>query len=355
MGAIPCPFAYACSTTDKYLFVAFFAENMVKRQEKISILLLCAVVIIWGFGYTFTDIAVNDAFASSSLINVIRFGLATVIFGIVFCKKLKFNKAGLLFGSFGGILLFVGFLLQTMALEYTSVTNNAFFTSTSVLFVPFLLWIFTKRSPRAITWIGITLAMCGLFVLNLGNTLFVPHEVTPCNDWIGDLLSLLAALCFAAHMVLTAYVMKKHNVDRFQMTFLGFAAATLCFIVTFLLFNCDQQSINAIDWKILIAPVLFLAVFNTAFAYTVQLYAQLHVSATRVALILSTEAVCGALVPIILGREDFTLTILIGGLLVVSAVILVQYVSQKHEDERLVLEQTACLSKEQEELSVTED
>ena len=72
----------------------------------------------------------------------VRFAIAALIVGIVFHKDLKKNmkkehiKGGLLIGTF----LFLAFYVQTVALQYTTPSNNAFITAANVVIVPFLWW-----------------------------------------------------------------------------------------------------------------------------------------------------------------------------------------------------------------------
>jgi drug/metabolite transporter (DMT)-like permease len=69
------------------------------------------------------------------------------------------------------------------------------------------------------------------------------------------------------------------------------------------------------------AVIIFTAVFATAIAFVVQTWAQARISATKVAVILTTEVVFAAIFSVALGREPITLRLLIGGTLVLVAMI----------------------------------
>jgi drug/metabolite transporter (DMT)-like permease len=75
--------------------------------------------------------------------------------------------------------------------------------------------------------------------------------------------------------------------------------------------------------------VIFTAVFATAVAFIVQTWSQAHMSATKVAVILTMEVVFAALFAILLGGERLTLQTAIGGILVVVAMYLIVLKEQK--------------------------
>jgi drug/metabolite transporter (DMT)-like permease len=75
--------------------------------------------------------------------------------------------------------------------------------------------------------------------------------------------------------------------------------------------------------------VIFTAVFATAVAFIVQTWSQAHMSATKVAVILTMEVVFAAVFAILLGGERLTVQTAIGGILVVVAMYLIVLKEQK--------------------------
>jgi drug/metabolite transporter (DMT)-like permease len=71
------------------------------------------------------------------------------------------------------------------------------------------------------------------------------------------------------------------------------------------------------------AVVVFTAVFATAIAFIVQTWSQAHMSATKVAVILTMEVVFAAFFAIIFAGERLTLQAALGGILVVTAMYLI--------------------------------
>jgi drug/metabolite transporter (DMT)-like permease len=69
--------------------------------------------------------------------------------------------------------------------------------------------------------------------------------------------------------------------------------------------------------------VLFTAVICTAVAFVVQTWSQAHMSATKVAVILTMEVVFAALFAILFGGETLSLRALFGGVFVLIAMFMI--------------------------------
>jgi drug/metabolite transporter (DMT)-like permease len=69
--------------------------------------------------------------------------------------------------------------------------------------------------------------------------------------------------------------------------------------------------------------VIYTAVVCTAVAFVVQTWSQAHISATKVAVILTAEVVFAALFAIIFGGESLSLRAFLGGVLVMTAMFMI--------------------------------
>ena len=69
--------------------------------------------------------------------------------------------------------------------------------------------------------------------------------------------------------------------------------------------------------------MIYTAVICTAVAFVVQTWSQAHMSATKVAVILTMEVVFAALFAVIFGGETLSLRALIGGVLVMAAMFMI--------------------------------
>jgi drug/metabolite transporter (DMT)-like permease len=75
--------------------------------------------------------------------------------------------------------------------------------------------------------------------------------------------------------------------------------------------------------------IIFTAVFSTAIAFFVQTWAQSHMDASRVAIILTSEVVFAAAIAVAVGQEVLELRTILGGLIMIAAMLLVEWPSRK--------------------------
>ena len=109
--------------------------------------------------------------------------------------------------------LFLGYVLQTVGLRFTTASNSAFITVLYVVFVPLYL-----RRLGLQTWLSNGIALIGLW--------FLVRPTASAN--LGDLMTLASAAAFAAHMVcLERYTRVADPVSLFLWQFL-FMTLALC-------------------------------------------------------------------------------------------------------------------------------
>ena len=71
-------------------------------------------------------------------------------------------------GVVAGLCLLVGYLFQTVGLQYTSSTTSAFITYLLVVFVPILTAVMTRRPPERTIIVAVVLAVTGLLLMSGG-------------------------------------------------------------------------------------------------------------------------------------------------------------------------------------------
>jgi drug/metabolite transporter (DMT)-like permease len=80
-----------------------------------------------------------------------------------------------------------------------------------------------------------------------------------------------------------------------------------------------EAPVDTAGWMV----IIYTAVICTAVAFVVQTWSQAHMSATKVAVILTMEVVFAALFAIVFGGETLTLRAFIGGVLVMLAMFMI--------------------------------
>lgn len=285
-----------------------------EKTDKTSLaadLSLFVVAATWGSGFIASQWAI-DADMGASLILAVRFSVAAVILAAVFFPSLKkITRRDWLTGLPAGLLLFTAFFAQTAGLLFTTPSNNAFLTSTNVVMVPFISWALLRKAPKPKAFILALICMAGIGVLTWSpGTSFNP----------GDLLTLLCALLFAGHIAYLDVASRK--VDAGSLTFMQMAAAAVLSILS--LFLLEPASIARADFRAGIPPVLYLGIFSTCICFLIQTAAQKRTTSSKAALYLSTEALFGASFSVLLGLEPFTASLLIGGGVIMTTIILAE-------------------------------
>lgn len=272
-------------------------------------LALIAVTVGWGASFIFTKEAVNQIEVFNFL--AIRFFIAFAFASIVFYKKMKqINRKGLLYGLILGCILFSAFAVQTIGIQFTSVSNSAFITGLSVVLVPILLALINKRLPSRKILICSLMAVSGLAMLTLSN------GVTGIN--IGDILTLLSTLGFATHIITVG---KLANMEEpLSMAIVQIGVVSVLSAISSFIFETPTLPSNTSLWLNIAA----LGLICTAGAFITQNIAQRYTTASHTALIYTLEPVFAAFAGYFILGEILTGVALIGAILIVLGMLLAE-------------------------------
>ncbi|QEK10927.1 DMT family transporter [Crassaminicella thermophila] len=285
-------------------------KNTDKKRRLLADLSLFLVAIIWGGGFTVVKDTLDNM--TPLYMNGIRFILAFVAMAILFWEKfIKINKKDLISGGIVGVFLFGGFVSQTIGLQYTTVSKSAFLTGTNVVIVPFLVWLINKKHPDWYAMAGAFLASVGIGLITLQGSFHIG---------IGDSLTLLCALLFAAHITSVGYFAK--DIDPITLAMIQIGTTGIISIMGAFIFEpVPQLKGNIADICISISYMAFIATMG---ALLIQNVAQKHTLSTHAAIILSLESVFGTIFGVILLGDVLTLSMIIGCLLIFCAIIITE-------------------------------
>ena len=280
-------------------------------QLKLAPWALLTVSAAWGLSF----VVMKDAIQRQSVNNFLftRFSLAVIVMILIRPQTIKLlNKDLLQRGGLAGIFLGLGYIAQTLGLERTGAAITGFITGLYVVLTPLIASIVLKEKITKFTWLCIAVATFGLGLLSIRGF----------SVGIGEMFVLASAILFAAHII--ALSKWSSGRDVYAMTVIQL---TMCAILAGLASAVEGYSLppDRGVWSV----VIFTAVFATAVAFIVQTWSQAHMSATKVAVILTMEVVFAALFAILLGGERLTLQTAIGGILVIVAMYLIVLKEQK--------------------------
>lgn len=283
------------------------------KKQMNAELMLVIVAIIWGTGFIGIDYAAK-AHMSAMLILAARFIIASMVLLIVTYKELKqISKSEWLKGSIAGVFLFTGFYLQTIGQALTTVSNCAFLTTTNVIMVPFVVWLITKRKPALRTVLLALMTFVGISVLTIN-----PDAGFSIN--IGDVYVLFGAVAFACHISYLELAVSDNSPKR--ITFIQISVAAILSTIGVFLF--ERDGFDEINYALGIPTAVYLGLFSTCLCFFMQTSAQKRTTAPKAGIIMSMEGFFGTLFSIVLGLELLTPKIIVGGVIILSAVILTE-------------------------------
>ena len=232
------------------------------------------------------------------------FIIVVTIFLLFNYKKTFFNalyKSGIP-GLIGGIILSIGFSSYVFAMYETTVANTNFIIQTQTLFLAIFGYIFLKETISKLTFFCIILAISGIFLM-LGNSIS-PGEMT------GNLVAFIIPISFA---VLILIVRKFPKVDMIP---LQLVAGIFAMIIGLLM----SPTIIVSSKDIFLG---FLAgFFQVGFGFIFITIGARSTPAAFVGIIMLTEAVLGPLWAWMFVNENPPISVLIGGSIIITAVIL---------------------------------
>lgn len=269
---------------------------------------LSLTAFIWGSGFIGVSISLSGGLTPLQILTI-RFFIGAVLIGVIFFKEIKNNitKEAIISGSIIGLFLFIAFAFQTFGMAYTTASKNAFLTAINVVIVPFIGFILYKRPLDKYGIISSIIAILGIGILSLEADFSINF---------GDFLTIICAFGFAFHIFFTGEFVKKYN--PVVLTVVQFSVATVLSLVVQILFN--EVRINAEMSSII--GVLYLGIFSTTIAFLLQTICQKDVSETKSAIILALESVFGTILSVIILHEVLTVRMVIGCLIIFSAIII---------------------------------
>lgn len=236
----------------------------------------------------------------------LRFALAFVVLAVITPRSLRMDRATLVKGLSMGAAFSVAQVLQTSALPFTSASISGFVTGLYVVATPLLAAVFLgKRITRVIGGAAV-LATVGMGILSL------TPSAGGTGPGVGELMTFVAALAFAGHIILAGEFATPKNSMSLTIVQTGVLVVT-CGI--FAAPGGLTVPTSALDW----GRIAYLGVLCGALTLFLQIWAQAHVEPTRAAVIMSSEPVWAAFFAILLGGELLDWRILVGGAAVMAA------------------------------------
>lgn len=242
---------------------------------------LVLITAVWGATFLIVHIAVQHS--GPWFFVGMRFLTAGIISALMFFRILRgITLKEIAAGSAIGVMIFLGYGLQTVGLQTINSSTSAFITALYVPLVPLLQWLVFRKRPRLLTWIGVGLAFIGLVLLaDPGNAGFALGP--------GEIATVVSTVPIAAEIILIGWFAGKVNLGRVTVVQL-FVAGLLGFVTM----PIAREGLPPFSWP-LVGAAVALGMASCLIQLTMN-WAQKSVSPTRATIIYAGEPVWAAII-----------------------------------------------------------
>lgn len=280
---------------------------------RFAVVALLLVGFVWGAAFVLMKDAIEEQPYMDFLAT--RFTLAALAMYLIRPKVAsRFEPGDLKFGAIAGGALAAAYITQTVGLGLTTASISGFLTGLYVVLTPLFAWLFLKQKISLKIAIGALLAAVGLGILS--------GAATTVEFQVGQIWLIICAVLFAVHILVLGKYGQGRDSYRFAMLQIAFVALVSW---VFALVDGYQAPPNGSVWF----AIVFTALLSTVFAFWVQTWAQTIIEPSRVALLITSEVIFTALIAVGVGQEPVTLTMVVGGSIMVFAMLLVEWPESK--------------------------
>lgn len=268
-------------------------------------LALIAITAVWGSTFLLVHWAMQHS--DPWFFVGLRFLVAGLVSILIFRHALRGMRwTDIAAGASIGVMIYGGYGLQTLGLQTINSSTSAFLTALYVPMVPFAQWIFFRKRPPAMAFLGAGLAFVGLLLI-------AGPDAFSLSLGVGETVTLISTIPIVGEIILISVFAGR--VDLGRITIVQLLTAGLLGLATMPFVG---ESLPAFDWAWVIAGV-GLGVASCIIQLTMN-WAQKSVSPTRATIIYSGEPVWAAVIGRIAG-ERLPAAALVGGLLVVLGIL----------------------------------
>lgn len=280
-------------------------------------LLLLITAFFWGTTFVAQSLGSNHVGAFTY--NAGRFIITGVILLIIslfrkrnikeYIPSSKSVKWIFIMAIFVGVALFMGSTFQQLGINITkSPSKSGFISSLYMVIVP-IIGYFIKKIPKPIIWLYLGLAIVGSYLISVTGDFKLE---------LGDILTLICAMMFAVQITLVDII--NPHIDSVKLSAMQFIVAGILSFV-FMLFT---EKINFYNIYLALPAILYAAIFSGCIAYTFQIIGQKYTEPTIASMIMSLESVFALFGGVIILKEELTLRLIIGCILIFISVVCAQ-------------------------------
>lgn len=278
---------------------------------------LCPLLAAFIWGTAFSAQSICAEHLQTFTINAARnFIAAAVLLAFCLITHRRPGSVRLLItgGLCCGLSLFVAANLQQYGISVSTAGKAGFITALYIVIIP-LLGIVLHKPVSVKVWLAVAAAVAGMYFLCITDGLILGR---------GDISLILCAFMFAVQMLFVDHYAPL--IDNVLLSGTQFLVVGVLSLASAFIFG---EKAAPGDFAACIRPLLYVALFSSCIAYTLQIVGQKGGNPTVVALILSLESVFALLGGVVLLGETMTAREWSGCALMAAAIVLAQLPDKK--------------------------
>ncbi|MCJ2563034.1 MAG: DMT family transporter [Candidatus Thermoplasmatota archaeon] len=274
-------------------------------------LLIVASALMWGSSFPLIKVTldyVNPYFLTA--VRMLIAGAIGLVFVMAFSRTAIFKeKTVWILAGFNAL----GYSLQHIGMQYTLASESALLINVNVIFVAILAAYILGEKMTSWKALALALGVGGILILtSKGDLSFFASE-----ELLGQSILIASGFSWAVFIVLMKRLLDTHEIVDVSMAVVAETALILSPLVVFY----PSTGIALEGW----AGIIYLGVVCTTLALFVYLVGPRRVGATTSSILLSAEVLFAIILSILFLEEQITAPLLLGGLLVLLAIILASW------------------------------
>lgn len=262
--------------------------------------------LFWGTSFVAGKIAISEIGIYNTIFARLLISSAIFLYVVFKNQWIPDKEDWLLFIITAFLTLPVTFILQFYGLSKTSASHASIMIGMEPVLITIASFIFTKTKISIRNLIAALLACGGVSLIAVQNDKGASLE--------GDLIVLFSTMIVAAWVLLSKKLMNKYPPLFFS------AYITLLGLFTFFPIWLTQEKTPVALTANAMLAILFLSIFCTVFAQVLWNFGLRKIQPHEAGILLSLEPLSGVALGVLLLSEPFHMTLMVGGLLITTAV-----------------------------------
>lgn len=246
----------------------------------------------------------------------LRFLLAFALLFLLFLRKVisVIKKDPRILGAsalLGGVY-FLCMAAEYCGLQYTTSSTCSFLENTAIVMVPIMEAVLLRRMPKPVILVSTIVTVIGIGLI----VLYGNGGSGQAGAGIGEFLCVIAALMYAAAIIITDRLSKKYDPMTLGILYVGFMG--IMGLISSFFTESTHLPQTGSEWVVLLA----LAVLCTCFGFTMQPVAQKPISSETAGIICALNPLTTAVLGWILMGDALGTSGIIGAVLILGGILL---------------------------------